>query len=98
MSFSGLTRKSECIYYNHFEIVAQDANDIWNLLDITVPEQGGGMSVANHGHSDPSPAAAWQAERGERPAAASIPVELWSFYKCGYFISTQTGYSTPSKV
>ena len=54
MSFSGLTRKSECIYYNHFEIVAQDANDIWNLLDITVPEQGGGMSVANHGHSDPN--------------------------------------------
>ena len=55
------------------------------------------MSVANHGHSDPSPAAAWQAERGERPASASIAVELWSFYKRGYFISTQTGYSTPSK-
>lgn len=63
-----------------------------------VPEQGGGMSVANHGHSDPSPAAAWQAERGERPASASITIELWSFYKCGYFISTQTGYTTPSKV
>lgn len=41
-------------------------------LALGIPEQDGGMSVANHGHSDPSPAAAWQAERGERPAAAKV--------------------------